>query len=229
MSRIDDALDAIAQIGESSERTLATCGLISTLLRIKNVQSVVVGPFAYACYAQMQDARPSVLLQTKTPHLPVRIIYEVMAEMLPAHGHQAEWNLLGTQITFGGQFVSEHTELCRDLQTDFGIVSLMPPEQLIADYIVAANQPYQDAVSVHRAKRLMALAMENAFDLDWNQLREIADGENYRVGELAAQLRQQTKAELDAAQASETPAPAAEPAPEPETEPPTEATLSPQD
>jgi len=213
MSKIDDALLNISRIGDSTERALAAGGLISTLLRIKNVQPVVVGQLAYECYAQAVDSHPSITFHTKTPHLPMRIIYEVMSEMLQASGHQRDWNLLGVEVHFGGQFISNYQELCRDVQTDFGIVSLMPVEQLVADMIVAANEPHVDAVAIHRAKRLMGLAMNDVFSLDWSKLRAIADSENYRVGELTAQLRQQTKAELDAATAPE-PAPA--PAPEPE-------------
>ncbi len=207
MSKVDDALLSIFSLGSSTERALGAAGLVSTLLRIKNVQPVVVGALAYDRYAEHLDTQPTVLIEAKTPHLPVRIIYEVMSEMLHAQGHQREWNLLGVNIHFGGQFISNHSDLCREVPTDFGIVTLMPVEQLLADLIVATNGPNSDAVATYRAKHLMSVALQDQVEMDWTKLREIADSENYRVGELVAQLRQETKAEMDAA-LSGAPAPA---------------------
>lgn len=199
MSKVDDALLSIYSLGSATERALGAAGLVSTLLRIKNVQPVVVGSLAYDRYAELTDTQPTVLIEAKTAHLPVRIIYEVMSEMLRAQGHQREWNLLGVNIHFGGQFISSHLDLCREVPTDYGIVTLMPVEQLLADLIVAANGTNPDAIAVYRAKHLMAVALQDQVEMDWTKLREIADSENYRVGERVAQLRQETKAEMDAA------------------------------
>lgn len=206
MSKIDDALLSIYAIGDTTERALAAGGLVSTLLRIKNVQPIIVGQLAYECYAQASDSHPAIQFQTKTPHLPMRIVYEVMSEMLHGQGHQRDWNLLGIDMSFGGQFISPETNLCRDVQTDFGIASLMPAEQLVAELVVATNvTAHPDAMSAHRAKRLMALALQGVFELDWTKLREIADSENFRVGELVAQMRQEAKADLDASKPPSSP------------------------
>jgi hypothetical protein len=203
MGRIDDALVALGKMEDKTQRALELGGLISTLFKLKGVVLMVSGQLAYDSYANTQSEVPALELTVLSGRMTPRIIREVMAGQLYAVSGIERWRLVGVVVRFQAMMALPRGQ-CRDFNTDFGIVKLMPAEELTAERVLAAVFPEPDETVEAQARLLLFNAMTDAFQMDWATLRDICNDPDYRVGEDLARLRAAAKQEVDAV----TPAPA---------------------
>jgi hypothetical protein len=190
MSKIDEALQALARIEDPTERALELAGLISTLFKLRGVVLVVTGELAYASYADAPAAYPELELAPLSGKLPPRLMQEIMSGQLGAEG--------AIPVRFHNEFSLVLRDLCRDFNTDHGVVKLIPAEEITAERILAAVFPASNPIAHREAITMLVNGLTEAFRMDWIALRKICYHPDYRVGEELAQLRVEAKRRADA-------------------------------
>jgi hypothetical protein len=197
MSKVDEALDKIKAVEDATERALFVGALITTLLKLKGVMPIIVGQTALDCYSNVSHGRDELLLAFFSGKPTPRVLQEVLGEQLKGEGGVWRWRIANINIRFAGDVYTEHRDLCRDFQTDFGIAKLVPVEELIAERVLAAVYPRDNIEARQEAKQLLVGALMETFLLEWPVLQKICDSPGYRVGEALAVIRAETKKEID--------------------------------
>jgi hypothetical protein len=215
MSKIDESLVSIQTLQDSTERALALAGLISTLMKIRDVELVMVGEIAYDCYANKTGTQENLELSVMSGKLTARILQDVMGG-LGGDGMLTRWHVVGSPVHFNGTMIAEYPGLCRDFQTDFGVIKLIPAEELTAERILASFFPIPNQRAREEAKQLLAMALAEAFIMDWEILEALCLSKSYQVGDQLALLRQEARREAERFLAAE------EAAAQAEAEPPEE-------
>jgi len=198
MGRIDEAISHIETIDDLTERAFQLSGLISTLFKIKGVVLIVTGQPAFEIYANATSDHPAVELAIFSGVPTPRITLEVMRGQLHAKGGQGRWRLAGIPIRLLGQTTLAYPDLCRDFNTDHGIVKLVPAEELAAECILASIHPEPDFEAQTRARLLLINGLSEAFHMDWPKLQELCTQPDFRVGEELAKMRASAKKDVDA-------------------------------
>jgi hypothetical protein len=206
MGRIDDAILNLNTIEDKSERALQLAGLISTLFKIKGVILTVAGQLAFDIYANAASDKPCVELATFSGKLTSRLLLEIMRGQIHAKGSSIHhWKVAGIPVHFQGEALITYRELCRDFNTDLGVVKLLPAEEITADRILASVYPDVDTEAQTQARLLLINGLSEAFQMDWTTLQSLCDQQDYRVGEELARMRQSAKKDLDALGATQDP------------------------
>jgi hypothetical protein len=197
MGRIDEAIAHIEQIGDGTERAFQLAGLISTLFKLKGVVLIVTGHPAFEIYANATSDHPAVELAVFSGTPTPRIVLEVMRGQLYAKGGQGRWKIAGITVRLLGQATILYPALCRDFNTDHGVVKLVPAEELTAECVLASIHPEPDFEAQTRARLLLINGLTEAFQMDWPTLQTICTHPDYRVGEELAQMRAAAKKDVD--------------------------------
>lgn len=203
MGKVDEALLQIESIKDWTERAMTLGGLASTLLRLKGVTGIIVGRLAFDIYMGNSNEQEELIIATHTGRFTPRILQEVFGEQLHGTGKMWNWKVADTTVKLTGEAVIERKDLCRDFQTDFGVVKLVPLEELIAERILASFYPKPNEQARFEAKRLLTLGLAESILVDWQVLQELCNSQIYRAGEQLAALRTEAKQEVDAALAAE--------------------------
>jgi hypothetical protein len=197
MGKIDEAMTTLVQIEDRTERALELAGLISTLFKLRGVILVVTGELAYASYADAPAEEPELELAPFTGKLLPRLVQEIMSGQLGGEGAIGRWVVAGIPVRLHNEFSFAMRELCRDFNTDHGVVKLIPAEELAAERILASVYPVANPVAHREAIRLLINGLTDAFHMDWTALRKICYLPDYRVGEELSQFRAEAKQRAD--------------------------------
>jgi hypothetical protein len=209
VSKIDEALARIEATEDTSERAFQLAGLVSTLLKIKGIVPVVIGQTALDCYTNGQNGGRVLNLSVFSGTLNPRIMQEVFGEQLHGKGLLTEWEVAGITIRLEEEFISEHRDLCRDFKSDFGIVKLMPAEDLTAAKLWQATRPEVGEAALLQAKALLINALAETFIMDWDILERVCASPPFQVESLLVQMKLEAEEDLAAIRA-ESPPPAPE-------------------
>lgn len=199
MGRIDDAIQKLEAMDHGTHRALQLAGLISTLFKIKGLILVVTHELASNSYANIDFQKAEIDLAAFTGELAPRTILEIMREQLRAKGSLYHWTVAEIPVRFQNDTILVHRELCRDFTTDYGLVKLVPVEEITADCILAAVHPQPDAEAEELAHHLLVNGLSDAFEMDWTVLHALCHRPDYRIGEELARMRLAAKREVDAA------------------------------
>ncbi len=197
MGKIEEALQTLMAVEDPTERALDLAGLISTLFKLQGIVLIVTGELAFNSYANFASAQPELELAPFAGKLTPRILQEIMSGQLQAVGAIDRWNLVGIPIRFRTEATLTLRELCRNFNTDHGVVKLWPAEEITAERIVAAVYPSPDPVAHEEAIALLMNGLSDAFHMDWVALRKHCHLPEYRVGEELAQMRTEAKLKAD--------------------------------
>jgi hypothetical protein len=197
MGKIDEAMATLVQIEDRTERALELAGLISTLFKLRGVILVVTGELAYASYADAPATNPELELAPFSGKLLPRLVQEIMSSQLGGEGAVSRWIVAGIPVRFTNEFTLSMRELCRDFNTDHGVVKLIPAEEITAERILASVYPVANPVAHREAMRLLINGLTDAFHMDWVALRKICYLPDYRVGEELSQFRAEAKQRAD--------------------------------
>ena len=182
---------------DGTERALQLAGLISTLFKLKGVILVVTHQLAFDSYANTVSEKPEVELATFAGEPAPRTILEIMRGQLYGKGRLYHWTVAGMPVRFQNDAVIAHRELCRDFATDYGVVKLLPVEEITADCILAAVYPEPNPEARAQAHQLLVNGLAEAFHMDWAVLHSLCHRPDYRVGEELAQMRLAAKKDID--------------------------------
>jgi len=203
MGKIDEALLQIESIKDWTERATTLGGLVSTLLKLKGVTPIIVGRLAYDTYLGNANEQEELVLASVSGRFTPRIMQEVFGEQLHGTGMIWKWKVANTTVKLTGEAIISRKDLCRDFQSDYGVVKLVPVEELAAERMLASIYPKPNEQARYEAKRILILGLAESLVIDWQALQELCNSELYRAGEQLAALRTEAKQEVDSALAAE--------------------------
>ena len=122
--------------------------------------------------------------------LPVPQRQEVMSQ-LGAKGGPRNWQVAGMYLDLLGPVESFAHTPYRRLKGPYGKVVVMKPEDLLVERVLVSVYPERNPAARDCAKKLAAVALGSAMDINWNEVRRVANLPEYRnVSECAALVRE---------------------------------------
>ena len=189
-----DLKTALADIEGTSdllERALKLAGLITSLFEKRGFPLVVVGGSAVEFYTEGGYMSGDIdLCRTSLRSIPLRTMQEVIAE-LGGQGVARSWLVCGLYVDMLGFLESETTLPCRELETPYGIVRMMPPELSLVERVLIAYCPYSKEAET-TAKKMMVAALADG-NFDWDEARRLAALPSFAVVEELEKLRRETE------------------------------------
>lgn len=167
------------------ERSLKLAGLVTSLFQERGFPLVVVGGSAVEFYTEGGYMSGDIdICRTSLKAIPLRLMQEIMA-MLGGSGVARSWRICGLYVDMLGLLESETLLPCRELETPYGIVRMIPPELALVERVLIAYVPFSEEAAV-TAKKMMVAALADA-EFNWREAERLAALPSFDVlGELRA-------------------------------------------
>ena len=194
---IRNALDDISADKDPALKSLKLASLCSALCRERGIELVVVGGSAIELLTDGAYTSGDLDFCLVTPlSLSARLRQEIMGR-LGAQGGPRSWRVAGMFVDLLGAMESLARTPFRKLMGPWGEVQIAQPEELLVERVLVSDYPQPDKGARDCAKKLAAVALGGALELDWNELKRLASLPEYRnlaqcrklVGEVASELR----------------------------------------
>ena len=178
-----NALEDINATTDLLERALKLAGLLTSLFQKRGFPLVVVGGSAVEFYTEGGYMSGDIdLCRTSPKAIPLRVMQEVIAE-LGGRGVARSWKVCGLCVDMLGFLESETVLPCRELETPYGVVRIIPPELALVERVLIANCPFSEEAMITARKMMAAALADTAFD--WNEAERLAALPSFAVtGEL---------------------------------------------
>ena len=171
-TELQRALDDINNTADLLERALKLAGLLTSLFQNRGFPLVVVGGSAVEFYTEGGYMSGDIdLCRTSLKAIPLRVMQEVIAE-LGGKGVARSWEICGLFVDMLGFLESETVLPCRELQTPYGVVRIIPPELALVERVLVACCPYSEEATVTAKKMMVAALADAAFD--WKEAERLA-------------------------------------------------------
>jgi len=196
-SLISRAVEKISSAKDLLEKSMSLCGLVSALFSEAGHELVVVGGSAIEFYTEGSYMSGDVdLCRLSGKIVPMRLQQEIMGR-LGGVGGPRSWKVCGLFIDLLGRIEKDSKAPYRELQTEFGIVRLVPVEELLVERILIAVYPQPNPEADLCARKLMVRCLSGTLDVDWNEVERLAKDPCYGVKDALYRLRTEVSRELD--------------------------------
>lgn len=178
-----DLQQALADIQSERDPTikhLKLASLCSEVFREKGIELVAVGGSAIEFYTEGAYTSGDVdlcVMRAQAPLTP-RIRQELMGK-LGATGGPRSWEISGAYVDVLGEFEYFSQTGIRTIQGPYGDVRLAPVEELIVERILVSKYPQDFLPARHCAMKLIAAALQNEVEADWDEVQRLARIEAY--------------------------------------------------
>lgn len=193
---IQVALADITAEPDPTLKHLKLASLVSAVFRDGGVKLVVVGGSAIEFYTDGAYVSGDLDLCLVTPtRLGLRQRQELMG-LLGASGGPRSWQVAGQFVDILGEVETLNTVPFRQIEAPYGPVVLIQPEDLLIERVLVSVYPQDNPSANVCARKLIAVALSGLLEIDWENVRQLADRPEYRilpelsklVGEVAHEL-----------------------------------------
>ena len=175
------ALADISADVDPTRKAAKLASLCSALFREHGIELVVVGGSAIELLTDGAYTSGDLDLCCLTPAgLPLRERQEIMGH-LNARGGPRSWEVAGLFVDLLGPLESLARTPLRKLQGAYGIIQVIQPEELLVERVLVSVYPQAYAPARACAKKLAAVALGGAMELDWKEVRRLAGRAEYRI------------------------------------------------
>jgi hypothetical protein len=175
------ALADIAADVDPTRRAAKLASLCCALFRERGTELVVVGGSAIELLTEGAYTSGDLDLCPLTPASPpLRERQEIMAQ-LGARGGPRSWEVAGMFVDLLGPLERLARTPLRKLEGAYGLVQIMPPEELLVERVLVSVYPQADAPARQCAKKLAAVALGGAVEVDWKEVSRLARRKEYRI------------------------------------------------
>ena len=179
--KIRSAVADIAADTDPTRKAAKLASLCCALFRERGVELVVVGGSAIELLTEGAYASGDVDLCRLTPaSLSLRERQQVMGQ-LGAQGGPRSWQVAGTFVDLLGPLESLARTPLRKLQGAYGVIPLAQPEELLVERVLISMYPQPYPPARDCARKLAAVALGGALELDWAEVRRLADLPEYLI------------------------------------------------
>ena len=175
------ALADISADADPTRKAAKLASLCSALFRERGIELVVVGGSAIELLTDGAYTSGDLDLCSLTPAaLPLRERQEIMGQ-LDARGGPRSWQVAGLFVDLLGPLESLARTPLRKLEGAYGIIQVIQPEELLVERVLVSVYPQAYAPARECAKKLAAVALGGAMELDWKEVRRLAGRAEYRI------------------------------------------------
>ena len=190
---------ALADVAVETDPTLKHLKLasaVSAVFRERGIELVVVGGSAIEFYTEGAYVSGDVDMCLLSPaRVDIRTRQELMGR-LGATGGPRSWQVAGQYVDILGEVETLAETPFAELQAPYGPVRLVSPEDLLVERVLIAVYPQRYEPAEACARKLMAVALAGQVEVDWQEVRRLADRPEYRIlpvlkhmlGEVAREL-----------------------------------------
>ena len=176
-------LKALVEIRGESDPTvkhLKLASLCSALFLENGIQLVVVGGSAIEFYTEGAYTSGDVDLCVLRAEMPLtaRSRQQIMGK-LKATGGPRTWEVSGAFVDVLGQFENLAQTSIRTITAPYGDVRLSPVEELIVERVLVSKYPRDYPPALDCAKKIIAVALRNEVEADWDEIRRLAQLDAY--------------------------------------------------
>ncbi len=180
-SEISAALRKIVGESDPAKKALLLASLCSTVFRQHGFELVVVGGSAIELLTEGAYMSGDLdLCNVGAPMPSLRQRQELMGK-LGARGGPRHWQVAGMFVDLLGTFESLARTPLRKLEGPYGLVQVMQPEELLVERVLVSVYPGPYEPARLCAKKLAAVALGGALEIDWNEVRRLANRPEYKV------------------------------------------------
>ena len=180
----DSIRTALAHIACETDPTLKhleLASLVSAVFRERGIELVVVGGSAIEFYTDGAYVSGDLDLCLISPaRINLRTRQELMGQ-LGARGGPRSWQVAGHYVDLLGEVESLATTPFEELQAAYGLVRLICPEDLLVERVLVAVYPQPDDNAEQCARKLAAVALAGHIEMDWKEVRRLAERPEYRI------------------------------------------------
>ncbi len=174
---------ALADICAEQDPTLKSAklaSLCSALWAENGVELVVVGGSAIEILTEGAYASGDLdMCHVNAPTLPIRQRKEIMG-LLDAKGGPRNWQVAGMYLDLLGPVESFARTPYRCVAAPYGPILLMKPEDLLVERVLVSVYPGKNQAARDCAKKLVAVILDGAIEMDWDEVRRLANLREYR-------------------------------------------------
>ena len=185
------ALADIESTADLLERALKLAGLLSSIFERRGFRLVVVGGSAVEFYTEGGYMSGDIdLCRTTLKAIPPRMMQEVVAE-LGGKGVTRSWSICGLCVDMLGFLESETVLPCREVETPYGTIRIIPPELVLVERVLIAFCPRSDE-AMATARKMMAAALDDP-SFSWEEAERLAALPSFGVLEELRALRSEVE------------------------------------
>lgn len=194
---INAALEDIRAEQDPTLKAQKLASLCSAAFRERGIELVVVGGSAIEFYTEGAYTSGDVDLCVLKPErpIPLRLRQQVMGE-LSGQGGPRSWEVAGLFVDLLGVVEQEARTPVRQVQAPFGPVNLLDPEELLVERILISIYPTPNASAGACARELLMVALGGAVQMDWAEIRRLAESADYKVFDEVQRLVREVCREL---------------------------------
>ncbi len=194
--KIQAALADLSAENDPTLKHLKLASLVSGVFRERGIELVVVGGSAIEFYTEGAYVSGDLDLCLISPRrLDIRTRQDLMGQ-LKAQGGPRSWQVAGNFVDLLGEVETLSTTPFDELDAAYGVVRLVSPEDLLVERVLISVYPQPDQNAEHCARKLAAVGLAGQVEIDWLEVRRLADLPEYRivpalvelVGEVAHEL-----------------------------------------
>jgi hypothetical protein len=191
---------ALAEIRAEQDPTLKAqrlASLCSVAFRERGIELIVVGGSAIEFYTDGAYVSGDVDLCVLRPErpIPLRVRQEVMGE-LGGQGGPRSWEVAGLFVDLLGVVEKEARTPVRQIQAPSGVVNLIDPEELFVERALVSVYPSSNESARLCARELAGVVLTGALQMDWQEVRRLAETREYKVFDEVKRLVQEVSREL---------------------------------
>ncbi len=177
---IKRALGEISSEQDPTTKSFRVASICSAIWAEHGVQLVVVGGSAIEFLTDGTYASGDVdMCHATQATLPLRLRQEIMGR-LGATGGPRNWQVEGIYLDLLGPVESFARTPLRQLDAPYGPVLIMKPEDLLVERVLVSVYPQPDERAKNCAKALIAVVLRHQVELDWEEVKRVANLPEYR-------------------------------------------------
>lgn len=178
---ITAALEDIATEQDATLKAMKLASLCSAVFRERGIELVVVGGSAIEFLTEGAYTSGDIDFCLVSPaSIPLRQRQEIMGE-LGAAGGPRSWEVAGLFVDLLGSYESAARTGVRKIRGPFGEISLAQPEELLVERILVSVYPQPYPAARDAARKLASVALGGGMEMNWQEVRRIANLPEYRI------------------------------------------------
>jgi hypothetical protein len=179
--KIRSAVADISADTDPTRKAAKLASLCSALFRERGMELVVVGGSAIELLTEGAYTSGDLDFCRLDPAaLSLRERQEIMGQ-LGAQGGPRSWQVGGMFVDLLGTLESLARTPLRKLRGAYGVIQVIQPEELLVERILVSVYPQSHPPARDCAKKLAAVALGGALELDWKEVRRLASRPEYGI------------------------------------------------